>query len=26
LIAISIAGQNVSKAFSTVAGSLGAAN
>ncbi|MGH7930429.1 MAG: Flp family type IVb pilin [Candidatus Binatia bacterium] len=26
LIAISLAGQNVSKAFSTVAGSLGAAN
>ena len=26
LVAISIAGQNVSKAFSTVAGSLGAAN
>jgi pilus assembly protein Flp/PilA len=26
IIAVSLAGQNVSKAFSTVAGSLGAAN
>ena len=26
IVAISLAGQNVSKAFSTVAGSLGAAN
>jgi pilus assembly protein Flp/PilA len=26
IVAVSIAGQNVSKAFSTVAGSLGAAN
>ncbi|MGH7930430.1 MAG: Flp family type IVb pilin [Candidatus Binatia bacterium] len=26
LVAVSLAGQNVSKAFSTVAGSLGAAN